>query len=258
MLRVKETRPAKPRSFEITLGQALPKGPSMDAIVRKATEIGAVRIVNRTPLAQTMLCFANVAVNANDTYQIIFPPSTQWVTFHSKNQFSEWPISHQRYSGADFTAGVDVSWYKNHTNANSMFAWNYTDDFFAGYDHGRFAIGGFVLEVHADDAAVENPQTLDGIQIGGTPMAEVGTGTDPMVAAFHHAENVERIPDLVFGIAHGTAVFVEGNLDIKLLRRGFPGGDLFGRFRADGVEFHLFRNDVSLDLTGSTTNGPDT
>ena len=99
----------------------------------------SVRIVNRTPLAQTMLCFANVAVNANDNYQIIFPPSTQWVTFHTKNQFSEWPISHQRYSGADFTAGVDVSWYKNHFNSNSMFAWNYEDDFFAGYDHGREA-----------------------------------------------------------------------------------------------------------------------
>ena len=99
----------------------------------------SVRIVNRTPLAQTMLCFANVAVNANENYQIIYPPSTQWVTFHSKNQFSEWPISHQRYSGADFTAGVDVSWYKNHSNSNSMFAWNYEDDFFAGYDHGKEA-----------------------------------------------------------------------------------------------------------------------
>ena len=99
----------------------------------------SVRIVNRTPVAQTMLCFANVAVNANENYQIIFPPSTQWVTFHAKNQFSEWPISHQRYAGADFTAGVDVSWYKNHLNANSMFAWNYQDDFFAGYDHGRAA-----------------------------------------------------------------------------------------------------------------------
>lgn len=38
----------KPLGYEITLGQALPKGPSMDAIVRKATEIGARRIV---PLA---------------------------------------------------------------------------------------------------------------------------------------------------------------------------------------------------------------
>jgi len=35
--------PALP--FEITLGQALPKGTYMDAIVRKATEIGATRIV---------------------------------------------------------------------------------------------------------------------------------------------------------------------------------------------------------------------
>ncbi len=99
----------------------------------------SVRIVNRTPAFNTMLCFANLAVNANENYQIIFPPSTQWVTFHSKNQFSEWPVSHQRYAGSDFTAGVDVSWYKNHLNSNSMFAWNYQDDFFAGYDHGREA-----------------------------------------------------------------------------------------------------------------------
>jgi tetratricopeptide (TPR) repeat protein len=99
----------------------------------------SVRIINRTPLPYSMLCFANVAVNANDDYQIIFPPDTQWVTYHAKREFSQWPISHQRYSGADFTAGVDVSWYKNHFNANSMFAWNYTDDFFAGYDHGKNA-----------------------------------------------------------------------------------------------------------------------
>jgi len=34
---------------------------------------------------------------------------------------------------------VDVSWYKAHQGANSMFAWNYTEDFFAGYDHGKEA-----------------------------------------------------------------------------------------------------------------------
>ncbi len=99
----------------------------------------SVRISNRTPEPNTMLCFANVAVNANADYQIIFPPSTQHVAFHFKREFSDWPISHQRFNGADFTAGVDVSWYKNHLNANSMFAWNYQDDFFAGYDHGREA-----------------------------------------------------------------------------------------------------------------------
>ena len=45
VLRVKETKSVLPRSHEITLGQALPKGATMDDIVRQATEIGAVRIV---------------------------------------------------------------------------------------------------------------------------------------------------------------------------------------------------------------------
>jgi tetratricopeptide (TPR) repeat protein len=99
----------------------------------------SVRIVNRTPLVNTMLCFANVAVNANENYQIIFPPSTQYVTYHKKNEFATWPIANGRYNNADFTGGVDVSWYKNHIGSNSMFAWNYQDDFFAGYDHGKEA-----------------------------------------------------------------------------------------------------------------------
>jgi 16S rRNA (uracil1498-N3)-methyltransferase len=41
-VRARRTLPAPP--CEITLGQALPKGPAMDAIVRKATELGARRI----------------------------------------------------------------------------------------------------------------------------------------------------------------------------------------------------------------------
>ncbi|HEU5078800.1 MAG TPA: DUF5107 domain-containing protein [Opitutaceae bacterium] len=98
----------------------------------------SLRIVNRTPEAHTMLCFANVAVNASENYQIIFPPSTQWVTHHHKREFTQWPIAKQPYGGVDWH-GEDVSWYKNHKNANSMFAWNYQDDFFAGYDHGKQA-----------------------------------------------------------------------------------------------------------------------
>jgi len=98
-----------------------------------------VRILNRTPEVNTMLCFTNVAVHANDQYQVIFPPSTQFGTYHTKNQFTDWPVSHQKFSGADFTKGVDISWYKNHIEANSVFAWNYQDDFFGGYDHGKDA-----------------------------------------------------------------------------------------------------------------------
>jgi 16S rRNA (uracil1498-N3)-methyltransferase len=44
-LKARFRQKAKPLAYEITLGQALPKGTSMDAIVRKATEIGVARIV---------------------------------------------------------------------------------------------------------------------------------------------------------------------------------------------------------------------
>lgn len=48
VLHVRFAQSIKPVGYEITLGQALPKGPSMDSIVRKATELGVRRIV---PLA---------------------------------------------------------------------------------------------------------------------------------------------------------------------------------------------------------------
>jgi tetratricopeptide (TPR) repeat protein len=99
----------------------------------------SLRISNRTPMDNSLLCFANVAVHANENYQVIFPPGTRYVTHHSKREFTTWPVATTRYGGYDFSPGVDVSWYKNHIAANSMFAWNYEDDFFAGYDHGRQA-----------------------------------------------------------------------------------------------------------------------
>ena len=44
-LKVRFTQQAKPIPFKISLAQALPKGGTMDAIVRKATEIGAAQII---------------------------------------------------------------------------------------------------------------------------------------------------------------------------------------------------------------------
>ncbi|MEO6569198.1 MAG: RsmE family RNA methyltransferase [Opitutaceae bacterium] len=45
VLKVRFTQRIKALDYEITLGQALPKGAYMDAIVRKATEIGVARVV---------------------------------------------------------------------------------------------------------------------------------------------------------------------------------------------------------------------
>jgi len=97
-----------------------------------------VRILNRTPLQHSMLFWANVAVSVNPDYQVIFPPSTQFVTYHLKRQFTTWPLATGPYNGVVWN-GEDASWYRNHPAATSMFAWNCPDDFFAGYDHARQA-----------------------------------------------------------------------------------------------------------------------
>ncbi len=98
-----------------------------------------VTALNTTPLQNSLLYFANVAVHTNDNYQVIFPPSTQFATQHAKREFSRWPVADSVYNGIDFTKGVDVSMWKNHPSSISMFAWNENDDWLSGYDHGKQA-----------------------------------------------------------------------------------------------------------------------
>ncbi|MEX2639101.1 MAG: DUF5107 domain-containing protein [Balneolales bacterium] len=97
------------------------------------------RIFNTTAHTNSMLSFANAAVHANENYQVIFPPKTQYATYHRKNQFSEWPVSNQRYDGADYTEGVDVSRWVNHSKSSSFFEWGNKGNFVAGIDHGQEA-----------------------------------------------------------------------------------------------------------------------
>ncbi|MCP5517038.1 MAG: DUF5107 domain-containing protein [Verrucomicrobiales bacterium] len=97
-----------------------------------------VRLINRTPMPHSILYWANVAVSVNDDYQVIFPPSVQVATYHAKNDFVNWPVGQGRYRGSDY-ADVDLSWWKNHPQAVSCFAWDLQEDFMGGYDHGRDA-----------------------------------------------------------------------------------------------------------------------
>ena len=97
------------------------------------------RPLNSTPFANSFLYFANTSVHTNDDYQVLFPPSTVFGTYHAKNDFLNWPISHEIFNDIDYTKGVDVSWWKNHEEWTSIFAFNYTDDFIGAYDHGKEA-----------------------------------------------------------------------------------------------------------------------
>jgi tetratricopeptide (TPR) repeat protein len=96
-----------------------------------------VKIHNPTPLTNTFLYWANVAAHTDKDYQVIFPPSVQFATYHAKNSFTHWPISTEVYNGEDFTKGVDLSWWKNSLNADSYFAYDLKEDFMGAYDHGK-------------------------------------------------------------------------------------------------------------------------
>jgi tetratricopeptide (TPR) repeat protein len=97
-----------------------------------------IKPYNGTPFAQSFLYWANPAVHAGPAYQVIFPPSTQYATYHGKNDFVNWPIARSPYRGIPY-GDVDLSWWSNHPAPISFFAWNYHDDFLAGYDHERDA-----------------------------------------------------------------------------------------------------------------------
>ena len=106
-----------------------------------------VKLFNRTPLAHSLLYFANVAVPANAHYQVLFPPGTRYGTQHGKSEFVDWPIGGGVYGGLD-RSGVDLSWWKNLPTPVSIFAWNHEDDFFGGYDHGKKAGVAIIADHH--------------------------------------------------------------------------------------------------------------
>lgn len=96
------------------------------------------RIYNASPYTHSFLYWANVATHTNENYQTIFPPSAQVVTFHSKTNFTTWPISRSdNFAGSDFSDGIDISWWKNTKESNSFFIHELKEDFMGGYDHGK-------------------------------------------------------------------------------------------------------------------------
>ena len=96
------------------------------------------KIINRTPVAHSMLCWANAAVHVNGNYQVIFSPKVRYGTYHAKWEFTTWPVGSGNYHGLDRT-GTDLSWWKNNSSSISIFAWNDSEDFLGGYDHGKNA-----------------------------------------------------------------------------------------------------------------------
>ncbi len=93
------------------------------------------RLYNRTPMPQTFLWWANPAVEVNDAYQSVFPPDVNAVFDHGKRAVSSFPIATGTYYKMDYSAGVDISNYKNIKVPTSYMAVNSKYDFEGGYEN---------------------------------------------------------------------------------------------------------------------------
>ncbi|HEX2394739.1 MAG TPA: DUF5107 domain-containing protein, partial [Bacteroidales bacterium] len=97
------------------------------------------RLNNPNPFMRNFKFWANVAVTADENFRTFFPPSQEIGVFHHNSSFTHWPISHEIYKGTDYTAGVDMTWYKNHPSPVSVFYWEGEEGFIGGYDYAKKA-----------------------------------------------------------------------------------------------------------------------
>lgn len=93
------------------------------------------KLYNRTEVPQTFLWWANPAVAVNDYYQSVFPPDVNAVFDHGKRAVSSFPIATGTYYKVDYSAGVDISNYKNLPVPTSYMAINSKFNFVGGYEN---------------------------------------------------------------------------------------------------------------------------
>ena len=97
------------------------------------------KVYNRTEIPQTFLWWANPAVAVNDFYQSVFPPDVNAVFDHGKRDVSTFPIATGTYYKVDYSAGVDISNYKNIPVPTSYMAIQSKYNFVGGYENDTHA-----------------------------------------------------------------------------------------------------------------------
>ena len=96
-------------------------------------------LYNRTDVPQTFLWWANPAVAVNDAYQSVFPPDINAVFDHGKRAVSSFPIATGTYYKMDYSAGVDISNYRNIKVPTSYMGVNSRFNFEGGYENDTMA-----------------------------------------------------------------------------------------------------------------------
>ncbi|UZR96858.1 DUF5107 domain-containing protein [Chondrinema litorale] len=103
------------------------------------------RLFNRTPLTQTFLWWANVAVRVHEQYQSFFPLDVHYVADHAVRAMSSFPIAENHYYGVPYherEGKNDLRKYENITVPTSYMVCDTKYNFFGGYDFKTD--GGFI------------------------------------------------------------------------------------------------------------------
>jgi tetratricopeptide (TPR) repeat protein len=103
------------------------------------------RLFNRTPLTQSFLWWANLAVRTHKDYRSFFPPDVHYVADHAVRAMSSFPLAENHYYGIPYherPGRNDLRAYKNIPVPTSYMVCDTQFDFFGGYDFK--AEGGFV------------------------------------------------------------------------------------------------------------------
>ncbi len=97
------------------------------------------QLFNPTDYPQTFLWWANPAVSVNEHTFSVFPPDVNAVMDHGKRAVSTFPIATGEYYKADYSAGVDISRYRNIRVPTSYMAAHSDFDFVGNFDESRDA-----------------------------------------------------------------------------------------------------------------------
>lgn len=103
------------------------------------------RLFNRTPLTQSFLWWANVAVEVHKDYESFFPPDVHYVADHAVRAQSSFPNAENDYYGIPYHQRQGKNDLRNYDNIPVPTSYMVCDtkfDFFGGYDHK--AEGGFI------------------------------------------------------------------------------------------------------------------
>lgn len=101
-----------------------------------------ITVYNQTPVAHPFMWWANLAVQIDDDYRVVFPPDVEYVNDHDRRAVLEWPVAKGVYHTArpyDYGKGTDIHVSGEIKVPSSfMISKGQTDmDFVCGYDNNK-------------------------------------------------------------------------------------------------------------------------